>query len=110
LGGPAANELLNHFAGSNYSYRVLYWRDPVGLTDIQFFTSSKLGDEYTNNIFVGDINNGNLYFLEVNQSRDRINFDSHQESGLSDLRVDNKTIKGTAYKIEEELSEVDLEA
>ena len=63
------------------------WRDPVALTGIESFTSSKLGDEYTNNIFVGDINNRNLYFLEVNQSRGRINFDSQQESGLSDLIV-----------------------
>jgi aldose sugar dehydrogenase len=78
LGGPVANEFLIHFAGSNYSYRALNRRDPVALTGIEFFTSSKLGDEYTNNIFVGDINNGNLSFLEVNQSRGRINFDSQQ--------------------------------
>jgi aldose sugar dehydrogenase len=108
-GGPAgekADELLVDFPGSNYSDPVLSWRDPVAPTDLEFFTSSKLGDKYTNNIFVGDMNRGNLYFLEVNQSRDGINFDSQQESGLSDLIVDNKIIKGTAYIIEGELSSI----
>ena len=106
-GGPAVeDEVLVDFPGSNYSDPLLSWRDPVAPTDIEFFTSSKLGDNYTNNIFVGDINKGNLYFFEVNQSRDGIIFDSQQESGLSDHIVDTKIIKGTVYISEEELSSI----
>jgi aldose sugar dehydrogenase len=60
--GSTEEQLVN-FTGSNYSDPELSWRDPVGLTDIEFFTSSKLGDKYTNNIFVGDVNKGNLYFF-----------------------------------------------
>jgi aldose sugar dehydrogenase len=114
LGGPSSlwesgmaieDEFVN-FPGSNYSDPVLSWRETVGPTDLEFFTSSKLGDKYTNNIFVGDINRGNIYFFEVNQSRDGINFNSQQESGLSDLIVDTAIIKGTAYISEEELSAI----
>jgi glucose/arabinose dehydrogenase len=104
-GGAIEDELVN-FPGSNYSDPVLSWRGTVGPTDLEFFTSSKLGDKYTNNIFVGDINRGNLYFLEVNQSRDGINFNSQQGSGLSDHIVDSKVVKGTAYIIEDELSAI----
>jgi glucose/arabinose dehydrogenase len=106
--GNTKGELVN-FPGSNYSNPVLSWRDPVAPTDIEFFTSSKLGDKYTNNIFVGDANKGNLYFFEVNQSRSGINLDSsQQEHGLSDLVVDSAVIKGTGFINEEELSAITL--
>jgi aldose sugar dehydrogenase len=106
--GNTKDKLVN-FPGSNYSNPVLSWRDPVAPTDIEFFTSSKLGDKYTNNIFVGDANRGNLYFFEVNQSRSGINLDSSQQGhGLSDLVVDSAVLKGTGFINEEELSAITL--
>lgn len=57
------------FDGAKYADPVFSWYTPVGLTDIEFFNSTKLGTRYDDNIFVGDINNGNLYFLEVNRER-----------------------------------------
>ena len=63
----------------------------VAPTDIEFFNSSNLGERYTNNIFVGDIVRGNLYFFEVNENRDRISLDTaQQQAGLSDLVVDSE--------------------
>jgi glucose/arabinose dehydrogenase len=87
---PFSEEELVNFTGSHYSDPVLSWLDTVGLTDIEFYTSSELGDRYRNNIFVGDINNGNLYFFEVNETRNGLKLGApNQESGLSDLVVDN---------------------
>jgi glucose/arabinose dehydrogenase len=103
--GHTEDELVN-LPGSNYSDPLFSWRDPVSPTDIEFLRSSNLGEKYTNNIFVGDVNRGNLYFFEVNQNRDGINFNSSQESGLSDLVADSSVIKGTASIDEEELSAV----
>jgi aldose sugar dehydrogenase len=100
------DDLVN-FAGSNYSDPLFNWRDPVAPTDIEFFTSSKLGSKYTNNFFVGDLRRGNIYFFEVNQSRNGIKLDSaQQEAGLSDLVVDSSVIKGTGFVNEEELAEI----
>lgn len=76
---------LVSFNGSRYKDPVFSWYAPMGLTDIEFFDSSNLGEEYENNIFVGDINHGNLYFFNVNQERDGLELDS---SGLSDLVAD----------------------
>jgi glucose/arabinose dehydrogenase len=67
--------LLN---GAHYSDPIFSWKEATGVTDIEFFNSSKLGNEYTNNLFVGDINNGNLYFFKVNDTRTGINFDSYK--------------------------------
>jgi glucose/arabinose dehydrogenase len=57
------------FDGAKYQDPVFSWYAPVGVTDIEFFNSTKLGDKYDGNLFVGDINNGNLYFFEVNRDR-----------------------------------------
>jgi aldose sugar dehydrogenase len=62
------------FDGAKYGDPVFSWYAPVGVTDIEFFNSTKLGEEYDDNIFVGDINNGNLYFFEVNEDRTGVTF------------------------------------
>jgi glucose/arabinose dehydrogenase len=76
---------LVSFDGSIYRDPVFSWYAPMGLTDIEFFDSSNFGEKYENNIFVGDINHGNLYFFKVNQERDGLELDS---SRLSDLVAD----------------------
>ncbi|MDP9288410.1 MAG: PQQ-dependent sugar dehydrogenase [Thermoproteota archaeon] len=60
---------LVNFPRSYYSEPVFSWYHPIGVTDIEFLKSSKLGDKYKNNIFVGDINNGNLYYFQLNGCR-----------------------------------------
>jgi glucose/arabinose dehydrogenase len=88
---PFSEDELVKFPGSHYADPVLSWLDTVGLTDIEFYTSSELGDRYRNNIFVGDINNSNLYFFEVNETRNGLELGApNQESGLSDLVVDTE--------------------
>jgi aldose sugar dehydrogenase len=80
-----------NFPGSQYADPKFSWADSIAPTDIEFFSSSSLGARYTNNIFVGDITTGNLYFFEVNENRDGINLDTtQQQSGLSDFVVDNE--------------------
>jgi glucose/arabinose dehydrogenase len=81
---------LVQFDGSHYSDPVLSWRDSVAPTDIEFLNSTLLGERYAYNLFVGDFNNGNLYFFKVNKSRDGIEFDHAKDGGLLDLVVDNR--------------------
>jgi aldose sugar dehydrogenase len=73
------------FDGAKYGDPVFSWYAPVGVTDIEFFNSTKLGEEYDDNIFVGDINNGNLYFFEVNEDRTGVTF---HDPRLLDLVAD----------------------
>ena len=84
------DDLVN-FPGSHYADPLFSWIDTVAPTDIEFFSSTKLGDRYTNNIFVGDITRGNLYLFEVNENRDGLIFDTAQQKiGLSDLVVNSE--------------------
>jgi aldose sugar dehydrogenase len=97
-----AKESLVNFPGSKYADPVFSWKDQIGVTDIEFFNSSKLGKEYANDIFVGDINNGNLYYFKINENRTGIDFVREEnensyndqediQAGLQqDLVADNK--------------------
>jgi glucose/arabinose dehydrogenase len=60
---------LFYLEGAKYYDPVFTWEFPIGVTDIEFLTSDRLGAEYENNIFVGDINGGALYYFRVNEDR-----------------------------------------
>jgi glucose/arabinose dehydrogenase len=85
--GISENDLVQ-FPGSNYADPVFSWVESFGITDIEFLNSQKLGERYANNIFVGDITQGNLYFFEVNGNRNGLNFNTQSYPGLSDLVAD----------------------
>jgi aldose sugar dehydrogenase len=69
-------EELMIFNGSKYADPIFSWKDPVGLTDLEFLNSTALGPKYAYNLFVGDINNGNLYYFELDDSRTGIKLDN----------------------------------
>jgi glucose/arabinose dehydrogenase len=54
---------------SHYSNPEFTWTQPVDPTALQFFTSSVLGEEYENDIFVGDMSNGTIYHFDLNENR-----------------------------------------
>jgi len=82
---------LVNFPGAHYADPVFSWKNPVAVTSIEFIKSLAMGEKYKNNIFVGDYNNGNLYYFRVNKTRNGIEPDINQvkTGGLSNLIVDN---------------------
>ncbi len=99
------DELVN-FPGGKYADPVFSWAPSTGITDIEFLNSSKLGEKYANNIFVGEVNaktDGYLYYFEVNEDRTGIKFDSNSQIELTDLIADNEEemsaiAVGTAFR------------
>ena len=67
---------LVFFCGSHYADPRFSWFNPVGPTALVFLNSARLGVEYGNDRFVGDINNGNLYRFKVNAARNGFDFTS----------------------------------
>ena len=95
-GGEGKTEAdLVMLTGSHYSNPLLSWKTPPALTVIEFLNSSRVGMKYTNNIFVGDYNGGNLYFFTLNAARTGFIFDKNEQNLLD--RVANG---------EKELSEI----
>jgi glucose/arabinose dehydrogenase/plastocyanin len=76
LGSGATSDDLVYFGKGSYAEPKLSWVTPIGITALKFLNSDKLGKQYQNNMFVGDINNGLLYRFILNDARDDISFDS----------------------------------
>ena len=61
---------LEFFNGKGKYYDPLFeWLEPIGVTDLVFVTSDKLGKELEGNLFVADHNSGYLYRFILNQTR-----------------------------------------
>jgi aldose sugar dehydrogenase len=54
---------------SHYSNPEFTWTEPVDPTALEFLASSAFGEEYENDMFVGDISNGTIYRFELNENR-----------------------------------------
>jgi glucose/arabinose dehydrogenase len=72
------------FEGAHYSDPAFSWNHTVGVTDIEFFDSDRLGKRYENNAFVGDVNNGNLYLFQLNEERDGFVLQGELADGVAD--------------------------
>jgi glucose/arabinose dehydrogenase len=71
-----ANDITHHPSGlvsfggkGKYRSPEFVWKYTVGPTALKFLNSDKLGKQYENDIFVGDVNNGRIYHFKLNQSR-----------------------------------------
>jgi glucose/arabinose dehydrogenase len=55
---------------SHYHNPEFSWQEPVASTGLAFLNStSNLGDQYQNDMFVGDFNNGAIYRFPLNETR-----------------------------------------
>jgi glucose/arabinose dehydrogenase len=57
--------------GGNGKYRSpeFTWLQTDGPTALKFLNSDKLGKQYENSMFVGDVNTGNLFNFKLDQER-----------------------------------------
>ena len=78
-GGPVAPEepdgLVDFDGKGEYSAPEFIWNQTVGVTAIKFLNSDKLGRDYQNDIFVGDLNIGSLYHFDLNEDRNQLLLD-----------------------------------
>jgi aldose sugar dehydrogenase len=86
-------------SGSYYGDPVFSLEPSLGITDIEFFNSKNLGNNYENNIFVGDINNGNIYYFKLNDSRTGFDFGSAviEVGRISDEEENDKLVWGNGF-------------
>jgi hypothetical protein len=82
-----ANGIADLFAlaGAHYADPEFSWLEPIGVTAIAFPNSQLFSAGYQNSALVGDVNNGNLYRLPLNQARDGLTL----SGSLADLVADS---------------------
>jgi glucose/arabinose dehydrogenase len=68
---PAAVADLVNFNGSGKYYDPQFvWNQKVVPVGLKFLTTSKLGEKYENDLFVGSFLNGKIYHFDLNEARD----------------------------------------
>jgi aldose sugar dehydrogenase len=83
--GADIEDDLEDFGGTGqYSDPEFAWQNTVGVTGIKFLNSTALGEDYLNDVFVGDINNGRIYHFDLNQDRTGLMLEGALEDGVAD--------------------------
>ena len=105
LENEASEANLTEFGNSEYADPKFVWDTTIGITALKFLNSDKLGKEYQNNMFVGDINNGLLYRFTLNEDRDNIfindtfvgDIDSLDDNEINDPKENQPIIFGQGF-------------
>jgi glucose/arabinose dehydrogenase len=83
--GVDIEEDLEDFGGTGvYRDPEFAWQNTVGVTAINFLNSTALGEQYANDMFVGDINNGRLYHFDLNPDRTGLLLEGVLEDRVAD--------------------------
>ncbi|HKI07375.1 MAG TPA: PQQ-dependent sugar dehydrogenase, partial [Nitrososphaeraceae archaeon] len=89
-----------------YYEPILEWFAPIGVTDLVFVQSDKLGKEYEGNLFVGDINSGYLYRFLLNQSRTGLLLNGSLSDGVANNNVEK--LEAVFARIEGGITELEI--
>ena len=63
------SSLIDFGGKGKYRSPEFIWKETIGPTAIKFLHSDKLGKQYENDMFVGDVDYGNIYHFKLNQNR-----------------------------------------
>jgi aldose sugar dehydrogenase len=98
--GADPEEDLEDFGGRGvYREPEFAWNNTVGVTAINFLNSTALGEEYANDIFVADINNGRLYHFDLNQDRTGLLLEAPLDDKVADTVPElDSVIFGTGFR------------
>jgi glucose/arabinose dehydrogenase len=83
--GGDTGELVELGPKAHYANPRFSWLETVAPTDLHFNTSTRLGPELRNDLFVGDVNTGALYHFDLTGNRKSLDLDGP----LADKVADN---------------------
>jgi aldose sugar dehydrogenase len=80
-----ASKLVTFNGKGKYSDPKFVWSVLVGATSVVFLNTDKFGEKYENDLFVADINNGNIYHFYLTADRNGLIL----KDNLADKVADN---------------------
>ena len=69
VANPAA-KLVGFEGTGKYSAPQFTWFHTIAPTALKFLNSTKLGKQYQNDLFIGDVDTGSIYHFKLNSNRD----------------------------------------
>jgi glucose/arabinose dehydrogenase len=88
---PSAN-LVDFGGKGKYRAPEFIWTKPIAPTALKFINSAKLGSQYQNDMFVGDIKKGNLYHFDLNQARTGLVLNGTLSNKIANTAQDSQPI------------------
>jgi glucose/arabinose dehydrogenase len=92
-------DLLNFDGKGKYSDPEFAWEKTIGLTALTFLDSNKLGKEYQNDLFVGDINNGNIYHFDLTEDRKELTLSGQLKDKIMNINDDPQPVLFGTFNI-----------
>ena len=86
------DKLVDFDGKGKYSDPEFVWQIPIGVTALQFLDSDKYGEEYENDMFVGDITHGNIYHFDLNGNRTELSLPSQLEDKVANNLLEAKDV------------------
>ena len=86
------NGLVDFGGKGKYSPPEFTWRESLGPSAIKFLNSDRLGIQYENDIFVGDISKGNLYHFDLNEDRTQLVLEGPLADKVADADDENEGV------------------
>jgi len=86
--------LVDFNGKGKYSTPEFIWKNRYGPTALKFLDSTKLGEEYENDLFVGDVHRGNIYNFELNKERTELSLDGLLQDKIAD---NDNELKGKIF-------------
>jgi glucose/arabinose dehydrogenase len=86
------NDLVNFDGKGHYNDPQFVWKQTIGPTALQFLNSAKLGKQYENTIFVGDVNTGNLFNFKLNADRTGLLLEGPLADHMSDTPDEEQSV------------------
>jgi glucose/arabinose dehydrogenase len=87
-----SDNLVDFGGKGRYRTPEFIWNKPVAPTALEFFDSTKLGNQYQNDMFVGDYENGNIYHFKLNQDRTGLVLNGTLANKISNTPQDSQPI------------------
>jgi glucose/arabinose dehydrogenase len=87
--GGSTSDLVSLGPRATYADPKFSWVAPVAPTDLEFFPSSKLGDAYANDMFVGTVHGGNILHFDLSPSRKTLVLSGALTDGEADNSPDS---------------------
>jgi glucose/arabinose dehydrogenase len=94
-------DLLNFDGKGKYSSPEFAWEKTIGVTALTFLGSDRLGKEYQNDLFVGDINHGTIYHFDLTEDRKELVLEGQLADKIMNINDDPQDILFGTFNITE---------
>ncbi|HTL30144.1 MAG TPA: PQQ-dependent sugar dehydrogenase, partial [Tepidisphaeraceae bacterium] len=82
--GGVPGNLVSLGSRANYNDPKLSWAVPVAPTALEFLETGRLGGNYKNDLFLGDVRGGKLFHFDLTASRKSLVLDGALADGVAD--------------------------